>query len=441
MVLNNSSAPSESDTFSDSAPTSDEDPYSSSEGGSETAQQYHIDVSALPKPIPIIGPILGYNNKLFLTVLREKIKGGQQALNRPPTQDEAAALAFWTAKQISILSYGGPLGMSGGLWRAWATRQTFRFPFWQPNLESFQPVVWPNSRIAILRGNRAVLAWHGLRGLAYGAIGDYIGKIFLGSYSMTVSAVGELSDPRLKDFVDAVRQKGQRRLGGLPNPTTTGPTSGTQYGGANETGINTQRDDASPTSGLYDDESDSGGALGRGMVGAEMTSVEGGKTDWAKPQDMPYQSDGQLKTSPFTQSKESTQIEGRGSQDPQSDEFDDASPTGGQGVKADTAEQNGSAWERIRNSAKSGVKKDSGWRNDNREPSGQSGESAWSKLQDNIQREKRAGPTTGDSFAFSKSEEEQSLAKDEAQKEFDARVERERRGGDFNGGSGDQRRW
>jgi hypothetical protein len=37
----------------------------------------------------------------------------------------------------------------------------------------------------------------------------------------------------------------------------------------------------------------------------------------------------------------------------------------------------------------------------------------------------------GDSYSFSNSDEERQLAKTEAQKEFDARIERERQGRDF----------
>jgi hypothetical protein len=56
-------------------------------------------------------------------------------------------------------------------------------------------------------------------------------------------------------------------------------------------------------------------------------------------------------------------------------------------------------------------------------------------------REQAQSPTASDDYAFSKETEERSLARDQAQKEFDARVERERRGGDFSSGSGDQKRW
>jgi hypothetical protein len=56
-------------------------------------------------------------------------------------------------------------------------------------------------------------------------------------------------------------------------------------------------------------------------------------------------------------------------------------------------------------------------------------------------REQAQSPTASDDFAFSKENEERSLARTEAQREFDARVERERRGGDFSSGSGNQKRW
>jgi hypothetical protein len=45
-----------------------------------------------------------------------------------------------------------------------------------------------------------------------------------------------------------------------------------------------------------------------------------------------------------------------------------------------------------------------------------------------------------DSFSFSQGEEDKQLAKTEAQKEFDARLERERSGKDFDEGSG-RKRW
>jgi hypothetical protein len=264
-----------------------------------------------------------------------------------------------------------------------------------------------------------------MRVLAYGAVGKYIGDILFGSYSMSVAAVGELSDPRLKAIVNAVRQQGQRRQGGLSGPIPTGPVGSTQRGGAGM-GKNKQQDDASPTGGIYGNDQD------------DMRQGESGKSDEPYPSNWPKPGYSQPQTET---PKASLPIEGRDTQASQSNDFDDASPTAGQGMRADTAQQSGSAWERIRRGSKSGGQSGgSSWPTNNQEASPQSRESAWAKLQNNTQPEQRQGLTTGDSFAFSKSDEERSLAKDEAQKEFDARVERERRGGDFNSGGRDQKR-
>jgi hypothetical protein len=118
------------------------------------------------------------------------------------------------------------------------------------------------------------------------------------------------------------------------------------------------------------------------------------------------------------------------------DAWDDASPAGGQGVPADTSQprpsrSSGSAWDRLRRGEKPPPPG----------PRQQSGPRPFSNTQNEAQREQRQGSTLDDSYTFSKSEEERSYAKDEAQKEFDARVERERRGGDFSSGNGDQKRW
>ncbi len=101
----------------------------------------------------------------------------------------------------------------------------------------------------------------------------------------------------------------------------------------------------------------------------------------------------------------------------------------------ETTAPQGSAWDRLRRGEKPApVPQKSGGKHPTKQ-------SAWSRQQDETQREQKEGSTMGDSFAFSKSEEERNYAKEEAQKEFDARVERERRGGDFSQGGGDQRRW
>jgi hypothetical protein len=406
------------------APASDEDPYSSSEGSNQ-ALQYHIDQSSLPKPIPIIGPLIGYNNEFFAKAFAISIQQKTQLLNRPPTQEEGAAIAYWVAKGISLHSWGGPAGAAGGLWQAWNTRETVRSPFYQPNMETFEPRIFP-PRLATLKGNRALMAWHALRLAASGGVGYLIGRLLLGSYAMTVLSVGELSDTRLKEVSQAVKLRTQN-MKGTPGQgqVQVGNTGATAKGGARQTegGRNEQQDDASPSGGMYIDESEDSGKVSGERTGAvNMQREPSGKKGWPTSRAPPQSS---------TQEPREQQFE----------DFNDASPIGREPTRADPVTESGSTWDRIRRgtNTKPTGQSSSSWPTGTDEASSQNGQSAWSKIQNNTQQEQRS--KNGDSFAFSKSEEERSLAKSEAQKVFDARVERERRGGDFNSEGGDQRRW
>ena len=119
--------------------------------------------------------------------------------------------------------------------------------------------------------------------------------------------------------------------------------------------------------------------------------------------------------------------------EPQDFDFDDASPTGGAG-----ATDPGSAWDRIRQDAVSGSSSSS---------SSSSGPGAPSSSKSNRpagreggwqggERGQREGSSEGDPFSFSSEERERGLAKEQSQREFDARVEKERRGGEFGDGDG-----
>lgn len=89
-----------------------------------------------------------------------------------------------------------------------------------------------------------------------------------------------------------------------------------------------------------------------------------------------------------------------------------------QGEGAASAPQGGSSWERLRQKAASGTPSISG-----------------------TPRRSQVDSSPGDdSFSFSQGDEDKQLAKSEAQKDFDARLERERTGRDFDEGNG-RKRW
>lgn len=102
-------------------------------------------------------------------------------------------------------------------------------------------------------------------------------------------------------------------------------------------------------------------------------------------------------------------------------------PKSAQQASGSSSTTGGSAWERLRQQAS---------QNASTTPSSR-------QPQTRVQGEQREGSTLGDSFSFSESDEERQLARSEAQREFDARMDREREGKDFSDDSnrGGRRRW
>ncbi|KAH6678610.1 hypothetical protein B0J14DRAFT_615307 [Halenospora varia] len=382
MVLENASDTVNQDSFSDAAPPSDFDPYSGSDGGAGGAGGARIPATmdGLPQPFPILGTLQGWPES-WQKLTQARVQHATTVLKRPVNQAEVDAFSFWTARQVSIISYGTPIGVAGGLWRTYSTRASMRIPFFQPKVETTNFEIFPHPKMAIARGSRAILAWHIMRGVAYSSMGIILGQIFFGSYSMSVTAVGEMGDPRLKEFTDALRKQAQQNRGALPQPRSRIPSPPPKQ---------SEVDDASPTGGMY-------------MSEEATQPVEEPQTQWSAP----------APPNPRTTQMQPLEQESRGQA---FDYFDDDSPTSGQGMAADTSSRpqaaSGSAWDPPAQAATQG-----GWQ---------------------ARRNQQSGDN---SFSFSKGEEEKNYAKEEAQKEFDARVERERKGEDFSSGGGSAKRW
>jgi hypothetical protein len=112
----------------------------------------------------------------------------------------------------------------------------------------------------------------------------------------------------------------------------------------------------------------------------------------------------------------------------QEEPFDDASPSQ-QPPPPDDSTPSESTWDRVRRLANE----------QSQNPPSVSSQDSWGRPPV-IQRGRNDSSSASDaedSFAFSTADEERQLAKSEAQKEFDARIERERQGGDFD----EKKRW
>lgn len=408
-----------SESFAESTPASDNDPYSSTEDSSGSS--YSIDRTNFPKPVPIIGPLLGYDDKLFAQVSRLKIEHASRKLQRPLTSEEATALAYWGAKQISIISYGTPIGVAAGAWRCWDTRAKFRFPFYGPNMATFNPMQFPNGMVFV-NGPKAPIIWHVFRALFYTGFGKFAASMLTGSYAMSVAAVGEMADPRLKVFRDKLMAdaKANRTAApasrfpqGLPQQAEKQQVETVE--GMEET---KPYDDASPSGGMFFDQATDNSSA---PVSTSQRVVEKVQPEVQRRWPQPPQPINESENRPFSV-------------------FDDASPTGGQGVSPEAVNPpapTGSAWERVRSGQKPSTppqRQTTGWQT---QGSQQPQESAWAKQRGTVQN----GDAIDDEFSSSSSREDKKYGRGDAQREFDAKVERERKGGDFASGNGDQKRW
>jgi len=365
-------------------------------------------------------------------------------ISRGLSEDEMTALAYHTAKGHAIASYGPSLGIAAAFYRIRATKAEFRWPLYGKLMsEEVGQGFWDGQSIRI--GGKEVMKQfsasakasmlHFLRGSAYVTLGLFIVSPGTSAYGATVSAVGELRDQRLTQFTQDLRGVADRevaertaRRGDMRNERiaqTTGQgrkDAGSVYRERMERmGGQIKRqddyDDMSPTGGAF--VNDYGQDEGQGNLGGagDMSGVlSDGQMQMGKVQAQP-----EPRKSP-TENRASTIQMDKVARQPRNfgEDFDDASPTGGSGAMGDGG---GSRWERIRQQSASGSSSGS-------EPS--------VRRARGFQREPQESSSTGDSFSFSSSEEERSCARDEAQREFDERVEKERRGGDFSdsGGSG-----
>lgn len=393
MVLDEATASSPESFTNDSYPSSDNDSYSSP---TSPAQQNGVTVhmDQLPKPVPILGPLMGYSENYLRQTIQDFLAAATHVAGRPLTQEEANALAYNSAKMRSTSSWYTAMGLAGGLYRSYATADTWRFPFWKPDMEKMNPDVF-----GPLRGQMARSAWRVARSSAYATFGLLLGNWLGISIGSAAAAVELQRDRRLKEFNEIVRNKVHQRPG-MPHKTTSVPSSKPQK--------------PSPGHGSSDDQDMSPAAAGGDFYGSPSGSAA--PRLWPNVQ-APNAEVAQVGTRTMPpQARSNTYQISRAST--QSSDYDDASPTGGAGLIDTDSNSNtnaGSAWERIRQQAASG--------------SPAIGQRPWPSK--GTQKEQKEGSTLGDSFSFSATDEERQLAKAEAQQEFDSRLERERNGGDF----------
>lgn len=398
---------------------------------------YRIDFSKLPSPF-LMSQLGAKKGEMMSKAIGDNLIYAQSILDRPLRQDEVDAISYHLAKSVAITSYGLPAGIVIGSAYAYRGMRDWTFPFWKPKEGSrFNP-----DRFGPLRGRLAQASWHGVRFNLYMFVSAIACTLFATTYATTVNAVATGTDRRLHDYIHAARAKQAEKAGqtiqrpvGQRNPISSqeGMMDRQAQGAARRLGMETQysrQDVQRKPSDYYDDASPTGGAWLRdnddastdtGLLSDQQMQQRDTRQQPDAPDGPSVGQDNRANT--FSMRKVTHQPDAFDGSD-QAFSATDTSPSSTDNNPPSSG--SGSAWERIRQNAAAGGPKQSARATQWPGPSPSS-----QQTQASIKREQSDGATLADSFSFSESDEERQLAKAEAQNDFDARVERERHGGDF----------
>ena len=387
MVLEDSSTEPQDGWTDDASPSADDDSFAGT--ASSSSNRYHIDMEKLPQPFSFNRPRARQN---MSQRLEKSLDKWSEDVRRSLTLDEVQAISYIECGSLRTASWSIPIFGSMGAARCYQTARTFRFPLFQPDPTTFNP----NSFFGLVRGSTARVLWHLIRTSTYcGVVGLSGVFLFAAPYATAVGTFRLATDPRLQQFKqDLVRASQEKRAeimqrAGIQgaDPSRQGRVRSQQPPGSGST-RSSQDDDMSPTSSDYTFQGD-------GYSKAETGTMTDSQS---RSHEQRYQS----------------------TQPPPSDSSSSSPST----AASSSNSSGGSAWDHIRAQAARG-----------KTTAGAQAESPWSKVRGNrneARGEDQSNATSGeDSFSYSNTDEERALAKSEAQKEFDARIERERRGKDF----------
>lgn len=404
MVLQDTETPA--DSFADNPPPSNDDAYTSS---APSGQRF--DASSFPQPIPILGPLTGHTSTYTRRKTEQLIKFSELLINRTMTPVEAQALARRVYRFEEEKSRYAIAATAIGVGRWYQTMQSYRYPFYKPEPKKIDP-----NKFLLLKGPAAQYARHSWRLLCYVTVASHLGKL-VGQTVSHYSAGEEMSnDPELAQFALDLKKAASTEhtnkktvLGSVPeqrrrwmeeaararNAERSAPGAPTQVPW-NARKPTPADDDMSPTAGSDPWPSSSNDSW----------------SGSAFPEDpAPAVQPRQQSSDPYSQLPGGQPRYNRNNSD-------DTSPTGGmfQDEVESKSKSGESAWDRLRR--------------------GDAPPSLANKRQPPYQ-DQRDGSTLGDSFTFVGSKEERRSEKERAQREFDARIEHERLGKDFD----DDKKW
>ncbi|KAK0628961.1 hypothetical protein B0T17DRAFT_524227 [Bombardia bombarda] len=357
------------------------------------AQAMGIRFEALPQ-MPWFAGLFGFSDAWNKEQITARCLGYTYLANRMLDQTEIDAAAYHVANRNRTMAYSDPLTAGIAIYYERRGRASFKFPFYTPKAATFNPERFPIGPSAWRTGPAARAAWHGTRAAAYATV-IYIGVHTVmrvwGDFTMFTSMA---QDKRLAKWREAVKHnpnlpQNQHQPAGRPQPT--------------------RRSRSQPQPYQQQQDQQEQQQYGQQYEQQEEQSSPPQRTRTWRPQPTPA-------PSPPSPS------EVVAPQDDDSFLFDDASPVA-PAVARQTGESStsGSVWDRIRQGSRAGANAGSTTQGDKTTTTAPRG---WAARRQQAAQEAQQT----DDYVYSREAQDKATAKDQAQREFDAMLERERRG-------------
>ena len=365
-------------------------------------REHYIDFERVPVGGLMQWMCYGSDSKATITgtFVIDMIRGMENMSGKMLTQTQAEAVALHASKKMMYSQSALYLSIGGGAAIAWRGRKEMKFPFVKAKpLEAYS--TFPGPQLAILQGQYARTMWHITRSMVWIGIGVFAVGPLMNAMGMSSFTVGLYRDDRTKEVMKTIGN--QDRLSRVDSNMTQNAAPG-KTSPADDAYT---RDDGSPSA--FSDP-------GPGSSG----NIDGANYNSSSFEQSYYNDDADSTRNVTQQTQPQQRSQGMSSQPAQNQGsdffFDDASPTAGNdpdmGSRA-PHQRSGSAWDRIRGTR----------------PNQPQRQPLPSRLPPKEQEE---------SFSFSSNDAEKGVAKQQAQKEFDAMLEKERKesgSGDYDKGS------
>lgn len=368
---------------------------------------------------------VGGYRRVAVTDLVNNMRVLEHGATRPMTDDEVAAVSYYTARKLQTFDNYWKGGAIVGTLLWYRRRKSLKIPCWWPPKDLSRYNSFPHPRMPIVTGQNAQKLWYAQRLGLYTCLGIFFGGGF--GVSSGARAVGEgiRHDPRTQDLFNTYKEKMlERRARGEPLAGQIG-----QLGPSTRV---TAPADAT------DSEGDAPSFYGQTDSASTSSDNSGDSQTRLRYWERPSQSSEDLRDQNPAPTEKTNDQPYDFSNDTigQQYSYDDASPTArDESTQSPTESSSGSAWDRLRHASLSQQKGGGSSSPQSSSSTQSSPASSWQDVR-GMSSPRGDEETSGSSYSYSSAEEERSLAKEQAQKDFDEMLEKERQGDGPDAGSG-----